>query len=334
LLGRPESADDGTASEPSRTGGPATSSVDKSLRSQYLNLLCRYDSGHIISAVEYLPSDFLPIDEVARICEAAKAYDVVVWLLGKSSAVKSLDSLEAFSRSMTISVSEMFTPGNEDISDLQTSLHDMHTLYERGITICRETSERDIAAEVPLEDCWFKLLSSQIDAVQTISATTWADGTTVSSARDDALAILRAILQESFTSLVSVSSTKAVSFPRLFKRLVDSSAESRLAAGTPYDEFRSILMSMLESYRSEGDMLAMTKRVLDDDIFDAMEVLARERGMGWRPHSSRCATCKKRVAPNHNAAQETNEGAASSITVSRTGLVYHTACFPAVIAGA
>ncbi len=148
-----------------------------------------------------------------------------------------------------------------------------------ALPFAERTSERDIAAEVPLEDCWFKLLSSQIDAVQTISATTWADGPQCRQRGDDALATLRAILQESFTSLVSVSSTKAVSFPRLFKRLVDSSAQSRLAAGTPYDEFRSILMSMLESYRSEGDMLAMTKRVLDDDIFDAMEVLARKEAM-------------------------------------------------------
>lgn len=333
LLGPPESVDEGTVSEPSRKGGPATS-IDGSLRSQYVKLLCRYDSERIIGAIEYLPPDFLPTDEVASVCEDAKAYDVVVWLLSKSSAVKSLDSLDRFSRAMTTSVSEMFTPGNEDISELQNSLHDMRALYERGIAICRDTSERDIAAEVPLEDCWFKLLSSQIDAVQTISATTWADGTAVLSARDEALATLREILQESFTSLVSVSSTKAVSFPRLFKRLVDSSAQSRLTSGTPYDEFRSILMSMLESYRSEGDLLAMTKRILDDDIFDAMEVLAKERGMGWRPQSNRCATCRKRFDTKHKTGKDTEDESASTITVSRTGLIYHTTCFPAVTAQA
>lgn len=326
--------DDGTASQSTRTDGPATSSIDNALRSQYLDLLCRYDFANIISAIEYLPQDFLPDEEIAQICEDAKAYDVVVWLFGKTSAVKSLDSLEAFSRSMTTAVTEMFTPGSEDVSDLQTSLQALHALYERGITICRETSERDIAAEAPLEDCWFKLLSSQIDAVQTLSATTWADGTFVSSAREEALSILRAILEESFTSLVSVSSTKAVSFPRLFKRLVDSSAHSRLAAGTPYDEFRSILMSMLESYRSEGDMLAMTKRVLDDDFFDAMEVFARERGIGWRPHSNRCASCKRRFVTSHKLSQETSDETTSSIIVSRTGLIYHSTCFPATIAEA
>ncbi len=44
----------------------------------------------------------LPVDEVARISKRLKRTTSVVWLLGKSSAVKSLDSLEAFSRSMTI----------------------------------------------------------------------------------------------------------------------------------------------------------------------------------------------------------------------------------------
>ena len=70
-----------------------------------------------------------------------------------------------------------------------------------------------------------------------------------------ALSAHRSLVQETFGTLVSIISTRAVSFPRLFKRLVDTATNAHGSMGTPYTEFLTILTGMLESYRSDGDML-------------------------------------------------------------------------------
>ncbi|KAF9037914.1 Golgi CORVET complex core vacuolar protein 8-domain-containing protein [Rhodocollybia butyracea] len=95
-----------------------------------------------------------------------------------------------------------------------------------------------------------------------------------------AFSTLRSLVQETFSALVSVTTTRAVSFPRLFNRLVNAAPQLQLTSGTQYTEFRSILTGMLESYRSDSDMLIITKYLIDRDLFNTLEKAARERVRG------------------------------------------------------
>ena len=71
--------------------------------------------------------------------------------------------------------------------------------------------------------------------------------------------------------------SRAVSFPRLFRRLVESPKPAAASTnGTAYTEFRAILTGMLETYRSEGDMLVIAKHLVDRDIFDTVEELVKD----------------------------------------------------------
>lgn len=45
---------------------------------------------------------------------------------------------------------------------------------------------------------------------------------------------------------------------------------------------------MLESYRSEGEMLLMSKRLMEADLFGAVEELNKKRQCGWSPVSRVC----------------------------------------------
>jgi len=139
---------------------------------------------------------------------------------------------------------------------------------------------------------------------------------------------LRSLVQETFGSFVSVASTKTVSFPRLFKRLVESVSASSSAH---YTEFRSILTGMVESYRSDGDMLIITKHLVHRDLFETMASHSRERAMGWAPSTMTCAYCRKVI---NDRPRPTSEPQASTdmtqyeIVVSRTGMLYHLSCSP------
>jgi hypothetical protein len=193
-----------------------------------------------------------------------------------------------------------------------------------GIEICLERSQGASATEVPLEDIWFQLLSSQINCVQSVSACASDPTPGQDKILDKTLSVLRSLVQDTFGALVSISSTRAVSFPRLFKRLVTSATHA--STGTQYTEFRTILTGMLESYRSDGDMLTISKNLVDRDLFETVAEATRERARGWAPHSRACTVCRK---PLYRGSEQTDPDAAPvQIVVSRTGKIYHSLCLP------
>lgn len=207
-----------------------------------------------------------------------------------------------------------------------------------GISLCLEHSRVPSQVEVPLEDIWFQLLSSQIHCVQTLSGVFGHDKVEETSEsqladlQQHALSALRSLVQETFGALVSVTSTRAVSFPNLFKRLVDTATQAQATMGTPYTEFRAIISSMLESYRSDGDMLFITKHMVDRDLFETVEQFARERGRGWAPTpgaTGRCSYCRKPLLESPTSEQPTQERPnTNQIMVTRTGAIYHSTCLP------
>jgi len=131
---------------------------------------------------------------------------------------------------------------------------------------------------------------------------------------------------------VSITSTRTVSFPKLFKKLVDTATDAQRSMGAPYTEFRSILTGMLESYRSDGDMLIITKNLIDRDLFKTVEEFARQRARGWTPGQGTCSYCRqpllenqKGEPPAHPATESTDR---IKLIVSRNGVVYHSRCSP------
>jgi hypothetical protein len=54
---------------------------------------------------------------------------------------------------------------------------------------------------------------------------------------------------------------------------------------------------MMEAYRAEGDMLVITKHLLDRDVFETIEMAARARARGWTPRAGTCAGCKLPLMP-------------------------------------
>ena len=85
---------------------------------------------------------------------------------------------------------------------------------------------------------------------------------------------------------------------------------------------------MLETYRSEGDMLVISKHLVDRDLFQIAEELAVERSRGWAPGGKVCSTCRKALyetkTPTAGSTEAENRG---QVVVSRTGAIYHATCF-------
>jgi hypothetical protein len=226
---------------------------------------------------------------------------------------------------------------SEMLADVDKEVNSLEAVGRIGISICLAHSQSP-SNDVSLEDLWFQLLSSQINCVQHLSGTfaeeaksdIGSDNELVELQRHTLLA-MRSLVQETFGALVSITSTRAVSFPRLFKRLVNTATHAHISTGTPYTEFRTILTGMLESYRSDGDMLIITKHLIDRDLFETVEEFARERGRGWTPDSpGACFHCRQSLLENQksdcNALSPTDNNV--KIIISRTGAIYHSRCSP------
>ena len=346
----PPSLDD----EQPRPPGPSTG-VTPRLRRMYVELLCKIEPTSVIPSLQYLPVEFLEWDEALRTCEDQEVFDAVVWALNwRGNPEAALQKAESFGTRLSANVGWLVAQGTATSSskrqELQQHVENLQAIGRTAVAICVERSGQ--RGEPVVEDLWFQLLRTQIASVQAVSACCPAPSSSSSPSHDDsdpdsddyyysskALTALRALVQTTFAALVSASAGRGVSFPRLFTRLVGTTAGVG-RRGTPYTEFRTILTGMMEAYRAEGDMLAITKHLLDRDVFETVEMAARARARGWAPRVGSCAGCRRPLAPAAAAAAlakkqqlgtavtDVEEEGFGEITIMRTGIAYHGSCLP------
>jgi hypothetical protein len=293
----------------------------------FINLQCRFHPRETIRTLEALPSHLLQWDDVIQICERNQTQDAVVWALDVQGEPQvALDKAAEYQRELALQIVQFFSQSS-DGPDVQlgSALDTIHSITQRGVDICLRRSHKSSDVDIPLEDIWFTLLNSQIGVVQLVSACQPSNlKERDQEAKTKYLTELRSLVQKTFGALVSITSTSAVSFPRLFKRLVNSTTST---AHSHYDEFRTILTGMLESYRSDGDMLMMTKNLVERDLFDTMARYTRQKSRGWAPDRGICIYCRHPLSKLPGP--DTPEADISfRIILSRAGKAYHSECLP------
>ena len=325
LFGLPSLQDDPSDSWRAVTPSPTT---PQSLRLLYVSLQCELDRPNVITALKQFPVDFFEWSDVIKACEVTEVYDAVVWCLSwKGDNEGALRRANFIHRDLTAEII-----GNWDLEESHGEtarrLDTIVAVSQQAIRICLHYSRLlDIPAALNVQDMWFELLKSQVECVQAVSANIALQGSPVTQANEnklpmqgDPLTRLRGLVQDTFSSLVSVSSTQRISFPKLFKRLVDSATQT--SKETHYNEFRTILTGMMESYRSDGDILLITKQILDRDLFDVVEELTKVRSRGCKLEKGvTCGLCRKRLL--HVAG---GGPATGGLKLSLSGVAYHTSC--------
>jgi len=328
LFGLPSLNDDLSDGWRSATPSPTT---PQSLRLLYVDLQCEQDQPNVIMALKQFPMDFFEWPDVIRVCEVREAYDAVVWCLDwKGDSEGALKKANFIHRDLTSDIIGNWGPGESSRDEVVRRLDSMVAVSRQAIRICLHYSRSpDLPAAVDAQDMWFELLKSQVECVQAVSANIALHGPTeaeddevrLPAARRDTLTRLRSLVQETFSSLVSVSSSHRISFPKLFKRLVDSATQT--SKETHYNEFRIILTGMMESYRSDGDILTITKQILDRDVFDTVEELAKVRSRGWKlERGATCSSCGGGLLLATGGGPPTD-----GLRFSLSGVAYHASCF-------
>ena len=345
-------SDDVYWSDPAIRRLPSSQNLDRASKELYVQLLCKYNSAGVIRCLSSVDDGFFEWDSVISICEQNGVNEAVVWSLDKhGDSTSAFDKLRKVCTRLAAQLGEHIvaeTSGPENALEIQSLVNELKALGEIGLRLCCDHSDASVLSHSMVEDMWFCLLSSQIDAVQTVSdfcSSDIRDDDAASMQEHRTLDSLRTLVQETFTSLMAIGSSRPHSFPRLFKRLVDSASSSRPSSRASYSEFRLILTGMLESYRGEGDLLLITNRLVERDLFMTVEELARRRLQGSRIRTPFCMTCHSSLQGHHvlkaNAAKPIRENGISKeipgvqvedwVIQLTSGLAYHRACLPSTV---
>jgi len=291
--------DEITWSHPAIRGRPASVNLDPGTRELYVELLCRYEPSRVIDCLSNVEEGYFAWEDIVSVCEESSAYDAVVWCLDRAGdSSGALEKLRSVSSDLAANLGDNFgseKEGPQNVVEIQNLISKLKALGEIGLRICSERAkERDLSHSV-MEDLWFILLSSQIDAAQSVSAfcdTSIQDGERAASEEYRTLESLRSLVQTTFSSLMASGLSPGLSFPQLFKRLVDSASNSRSSGHSSYSEFRLILSGMLDSYRGEGDLLLIANRLVERDLFVVVQEYSKRRLQGSRARAAFCTACE------------------------------------------
>ncbi|KAF9510041.1 hypothetical protein BS47DRAFT_1396315 [Hydnum rufescens UP504] len=268
-----------------------SSKVSLMARTRYIALLCKNEPRAVLSTLESLPEDYFDLEDIVTTCEEGEVPDAVVWALDRrGDLTRVFDTIDSVNDAQAAKLARSLStiPREQDASLVQEVLHRLSALGRTAIRICHGHSTiQDLPKDLPPDEMWFRLMRSQIGAVQAVSSVMQTTSLPAPSIFLGATEItplekLRLLVQETFTSLVQQSSSQGLSFPRLFRRLVDASSSGQYARKTLYTEFRLILGGMLESYRTEGDFLTITNRLVERDLFEDVEALTAASKCGKR----------------------------------------------------
>ncbi|GAA5903683.1 CORVET complex membrane-binding subunit VPS8 [Sporobolomyces salmoneus] len=292
--------------------------LEPAQRLQYLSLLSKHDPQHVI---RYLESDdsISKTEEALRVCEREEAFDAVVWAVDKrgetkAALVKADETLETRTDLLLQSLLEG-DGGEEEEEELdrrrrtpEALLAQISAISAAATTVCSiRSSGRRRSREITPEDLWFGLLSSLVSTVRSIRAVVpspvqpldrspsshrrTSNASMIIHDEDDedptalsprASELLSSLIPTALSALVSTTSSREVSFPRLVRRLIESNSHSP-AANRSYSEFKSIVSSMLDTYAFEGDILSLSSKISSQDLFTHVEIHKTERLKGWRP---------------------------------------------------
>jgi hypothetical protein len=119
---------------------------------------------------------------------------------------------------------------------------------------------------------------------------------------DKLLALLRSLVQHTFTALLTSTTTQStprtnsninsnLSFLRVLRAFL-----TRAATTSPnLSDLRAVLQSIFSAYAYEESILRLSNRLLERSLFVSVDRAAELRRRGWRPRGSTCEACGARV---------------------------------------
>jgi hypothetical protein len=308
--------------------------LDQSDIQDYIRLLCQMAPQQLLPFMQSHRS-LINLALTIETCDKQQAKSAVIWAMDAAGdSAGAIDRLNEYLAEEAAPFCADPDTSCEDAAlfDSNPRLESIRELVSAGILVCTR-AESVNQERSSTEALWFDLLAKLVRIAQHALRSAGDESGSVRPKTTDReryatllVATLRQRIQDTLAALISSSTSSTLSFPRLFRRLVQASGTGDTAeSASVYSEFRLILVSMLSTYHSEEDMLVLVIKLVQGEVFNWMKELIINRSAGWRVDSTACDLCSARFRSNERDEMESDVGAAS-ICIPRMGLPYHWAC--------
>lgn len=298
---------------------------------QYVRLMCEYNPTYVSKYIEKLKADDLRLDEVLPALEMSGVIDAAVVLMAREGKVaegidrltRHLHTLESALLGMLEALGE-----DQDTDDSAESVRDLIASIQQyarvGVWMCQGQSRAAAQSRPSMsrsksmnagqeslsadEQLWLDLIDAVVAVVKNateplerLERTSNLDTLHQSEAMDLSKLIvdIRTIVQETFTALLNATTAPLenesrrsdLSFLRILRAFL-----SRASLSSPsISNLRGVLSAIFSAYSYEEELLALSNKLLDKDLFVHVNEADSLRRRGWRPLGQVCEGCGRRV---------------------------------------
>ncbi|KAF7562984.1 hypothetical protein G7046_g1155 [Stylonectria norvegica] len=303
---------------------------ERDLVERYVRLMCRFEPSHVSDYVGVVQSTDLRLEKLLPTMEETGVIDAAVVLMAREGQVKhAMERLVKHLGTLESALHGLLT----DVHDRDSSLHlqfaaedllqSLQKYVHVGIWLCQgqtKTSKRSqvvhkaqkhtVQTLSPDEALWLSLIEACVQITRDLSPviSSAADQADSEDALDEEklLALLRSLVQHTFTALLTSTSSQTVSQPasRLlsnagsnlsFLRVLRAFLTQAAASSPNLADLRGVLASIFSAYAYEESILRLSNRLLERSLFVNVKQSVELRQRGWRPRGSTCEACSRRV---------------------------------------
>ncbi|KAM3069334.1 Vacuolar protein sorting-associated protein 8 [Clarireedia jacksonii] len=305
---------------PSTSGEAGMQSSPTEFTEQYVQLMCKYDAGHVTSYVEMVQASDLRLDKVLPYMEESGVIDAAVVLMAREGQMRAgMDRLILHLRKLESALLGLLSASAEDMESTHTgeAVEDLLAALQKyinvGIWLCQQQpslqSSNTIATNskkkvsdrtelLPEEILWLDLIDVAVQITREVSPS--IDDSEIS--RSDSVdheklaAQLRTLVQRTFTALLTSTSTPTPAGTNLsFLRILRAFLTKASISSPNLSDLRAVLASVFSAYAYEESILSLANRLLEKDLFVNVQSAATLRQRGWRPRGSTCEGCGRRI---------------------------------------
>lgn len=325
-------------------------SRERDLIEQYVQLMCKFDPGHVSDYVGIVQATNLRLDKLLPTMEETGVIDAAVVLMAREGQIKeAMDRLVKHLHTLESALQGLFAGVKEDseVADLQFATEELLVGLQKythvGIWLCQgqtKTAKKSTGIQrkqksqadddlSPDELLWLSLIDSSVQITRRVSSAIQEmanqaafkaekgkqiNGSAPQKQDVDSeklIAILRTLVQHTFTALLTATSTPATPPPGGPHRVVTPSSGAgdnlaflrilrafltKAAASSPnLADLRAVLQSIFAAYAYEESILRLSNRLLERSLFVSVKQATELRQRGWRPRGSTCEACGVRV---------------------------------------
>ncbi|PWN43697.1 hypothetical protein IE81DRAFT_283302, partial [Ceraceosorus guamensis] len=335
----------GLAADPGQTASSADASLDsahldQSARHLFVSLVADLEPGALVRSLSIQNAEYFDLRRVVEIGEERECYDAVFWALcelgERKQAFQALDRFVAL-EAVGLRADDASQSDASLSLEASSSAEKLRRLVDQVVDFCKRvdthsTVHQSTSSAISFKDAWLHLLQSLMGLMHGVAAV--AAGPDSAQQPTAAMRFCRALVRDALSSLVSSTSADAISFPDLFRKLALESSETLdgdESSGRMYAEVRTVLEGMLDAYQLRIELLDITNRLFDRDVFTVLSSLTRQRRRGWRPKavSQTCNRCGGPLFADEDASKIGGRAAdAATVVVLRTGEAWHRRCAP------